>query len=128
MNTHFQKTLNLFKRACMVLKLSGFTLRQMKRRTNSGKSFKKFTLGRIDLRTKTITLDIYTPRRRKPKSYNSILRIMAHEFAHYQKPPFQQRYKGHLIFRRHYPAFYKRANKNIKKFKKDPVLGKYFFS
>jgi hypothetical protein len=61
----------------------------------------------------TITIDIYTPRHRKPKSLKSVCNILAHEIAHHQKPPFKQRWRGRIIARRHYPAFYTQVNKNI---------------
>ena len=98
----------------------------MQGRDGGVKNTKNFTLGHTNLKNKTVTIDIYTPRFRKPKSYNSILRVMAHEIAHHQKLPYRQRYKGHLINRQHYPAFYKQVTKNIEKFKKDEVLGEYF--
>lgn len=98
----------------------------MQGRNGGVKSAKNLVLGHTNLKNKTITVDIYTPKHRKPKSYNSILRVIAHEIAHHQKLPYRQRYKGHLIIRKHYPAFYKQVNKNIEKFKKDGVLGEHF--
>ncbi len=98
----------------------------MQGRDNGVKNPKNMVLGHTNLKNKTVTIDIYTPRFRKPKSQNSILRVIAHEIAHHQKPPFRQRYKGHLIARKHYPEFYEQVTKNIEKFKKDEVLGVYF--
>ncbi len=87
---------------------------------------KSYVLAHTSLKNKTITIDIYTPRFRKPKSIKSILNILAHEIAHHQKPPFRQRWQGRIITRRHYPVFYRQVNRNIQKMKKDKILGQYF--
>lgn len=123
--THEEEIIYVFERACKVLKLTGFQIRPMQRRgpVNTNKTF---TQGYIDLRTKIITIDVFTPRRRQPKSINSILRILAHELAHFQKMPYQQRFRGRVIVRQHYPAFYNQVNRNIKKFQKDTYLQAYF--
>ena len=83
---------------------------------------KSYTLAHSNLKTKTITIDIYTPRHRKPKSIKSILNILAHEIAHHQKLPFRQFHRGKWIIRQHYPAFYKQVNKNIKKIQDDNLF------
>ena len=80
----------------------------------------------MDVLSTIIVIDIFTPRHRKPKAINSILRVLAHEIAHFQKPPYRQRYRGRLIVRQHYPIFYKQVNRNVEKFKKDKTLGEYF--
>ncbi len=87
---------------------------------------KDYSLGYTDLETHVITIDIYTPKHRRPKSLNGILRVLAHEFAHLQKPPFRQRHRGRWITRMHYPEFYHQVNKNIEVFKKDRQLGSLF--
>jgi hypothetical protein len=97
----------------------------MRRRTEINTK-KSFTVGYTNLKTKVIALDIYTPKKRQPKSINTILRILAHEIAHHQKRPYLQYYKRKWITRSHYPSFYKQVNKNIAKFKKDRELGEYF--
>lgn len=122
---HEQKVFELFRRACEILKLKDFTLKPMQRR-GVIKSIKGLRLASTNLRSRQIIVDFYTPKKRLPKSYNSILRIIAHEFTHHQKPPYRTIYKGHLINRMHYPAFYRETNKIIKKFKKDEILGQYF--
>ncbi len=96
----------------------------MQRKTS--KSNKSYTLGYINLQTKTIVLDIYSPKTLKPKSLNGLIRTLAHEIAHLQKPPYRQRYKGRWIARQHYPEFYKQTEKNINKIKADPILGMHF--
>ena len=121
---HKQLVNHLFTRACIILRRSDLSFRSLQSR--GARNPKNFTLGHTNLKNKTITIDIYTPKFRKPKSINSILRVIAHEIAHHQKLPYRQRYKGHLITRKHYPAFYKQVTKNIEKFKKDEVLGEYF--
>lgn len=115
----------IFNQACSCLKVTGFSFRVIKRRTEINTK-KSFTVGYTNLKTKVIALDIYTPKRRHPKSINSILRVFAHEIAHHQKKPYQQYFKGKWINRSHYPTFYKQVNKNIAKFKKDSELSKYF--
>lgn len=98
----------------------------MEGRTAPVNTAKDYTLGYTDLEKREITLDIFTPRRRAPKSANGLLRVIAHEIAHIQKPPYRQRYKGRMITRMHYPQFYKQVTKNVDKFKKDKWLTEYF--
>jgi len=115
----------IIDRALDILAVKGYAFRPMRRvnpvRKNSG-----YIEGHTSLRHKTITIDIYTARLRKPKKISAILAVLAHEIAHHQKPPYRQYYRGRLITRWHYPAFYKQVNKNIKKFKQDETLSKYF--
>lgn len=99
----------------------------MRRKENRVNTKHGFVIGRTNLKTGRITIDIFTPKFRKPKNIASILRIIAHEIAHHQKLPFKQFYKGKFIIRRHYPLFYKQVNKNIFMFKKDKILKKFFY-
>lgn len=115
-----------FNYACGLLKLKKVTWRPMDNRTAPVNTAKDYSLGYTDLSKREVTLDILTPRKRKAKAMNGLLRVIAHELAHLQKPPYRQRYRGRLITRIHYPAFYKQCNKNIAKFKKDKELRKYF--
>ena len=85
-----------------------------------------FAIARTNLKTKLITIDILTPRKRQPKKIASILRTLCHEAAHHQKKPFRQRFKGHWITRQHYPRFYKQVKRNIEKLKNNKVLKNYF--
>lgn len=124
--SHTKKVAQLFEQACKCLKVTGFTFKVMNRQAPVVNTAKNFSVGYINLKTKVIALDILTPKRRQPKSLNSILRIIAHEIAHYQKKPYKQLFKGRWITRSHYPGFYKQVNKNIKKFQKDRELGQYF--
>ena len=123
---HFYEVDELFKRACLILKVKKLQWRPMTRRTAPVNTAKSYSLGYTDIEKGIITLDIFTPRRRQPKSANGLLRLIAHEVAHIQKPPYRQRYKGRWITRQHFPKFYDRVNKNVVKFKKDKEFKQYF--
>ena len=99
-------------------------LQIMKRQ--GSKSNKKYVLGYINLKTKVIVLDIYTPKTLKPKSLNGLIRTIVHEVAHIQRPPYKQFHRGRWIARIHYPKFYKQVDKNLDRVKKDPILGMHF--
>jgi hypothetical protein len=79
-------------------------------------------IGRTNLRTGLITIDILTPKKREPKKLASILRVLCHEFAHHQKPPYRQRFRGKIINRMHYPIFYRQVTRNINKLKKAGLI------
>src|SRR3989339_1596705 len=85
-----------------------------------------FIIGRTNLKTGLITIDILTPVKREPKKVASVLRTLCHEVAHHQKPPYQQFFRWRWIMRQHYPKFYKQILKNIEKLKKDEILKNYF--
>ncbi|MDD5290027.1 MAG: hypothetical protein PHT40_02400 [Patescibacteria group bacterium] len=129
--SHEEKIKIIFTRLGEIFNLQNFTFKTMRRQIDEqGRGVmnlkKSYVLAHTSLKNKTITIDIYTPRFRKPKSLKSILNILAHEIAHHQKPPFRQRFREHLIIRRHFPIFYNQVNRNIKKMKKDKILGQYF--
>ena len=110
-----EKVKKIFTHLCGLFKLSGFSLRFMRRVVDEqGKGVldlkKGYKLAYANLKTRTITIDIYTPKFRRPKAINSILRILAHEIAHFQKLPYRQLYRGKIIIRQHYPAFYRQVN------------------
>ena len=96
------------------------------RRVKPVKKGRSFVIGRTNLKTKLITIDIFTPRKRQNKKISTILRTLCHEIAHHQKPPYKQFFRFRWINRQHYPAFYQQAEKNIKNLKKDKILKKYF--
>jgi len=100
--------------------------RPMKRKDNRVNTKRGFVIGRTNLRTGLITIDIYTPKKREPKKISSILRTLCHEVAHHQKMPFKQRHRGRWIIRQHYPEFYEQVKKNIEKLSKDKGYEKYF--
>ncbi|HCC23231.1 TPA: hypothetical protein DF272_03565 [Candidatus Falkowbacteria bacterium] len=113
----------------IVRKLFGYDeykLRIISRRQSA--TGKRLILGYINFQKKTIALDVLTPKTNKPKSINTLLRTLAHEIAHIQKPPYYQKYRGRMIVRQHYPAFYHQVDKNIIKIKKDPYFSQYFRS
>ena len=97
----------------------------MRRRTRVNTK-RGFVIGRTNLKTGLITIDIWTPKKIQPKKISSILRTLCHETAHHQKKPYRQRYKGRWIIRQHYPGFYIQVNKNIKKLKLAKALQEYF--
>ena len=116
-----------FNRASEVLKLTGFTFRPMLGRKAAVADIKRaYRLGHTNLKPKIVTVDIYTARLRKPKKMSAILAVIAHELAHHEKKPYRQKYRGRWINRIHYPSFYRQVKKNMEKFKKDAVLGRYF--
>ncbi len=121
-NEHLDHVDWLFKKACMLLKTKNVTWKPMDGRTAPVNTAKDYSLGYTDLKKREITLDILTPRRRSPKSSNGLLRVIAHELAHIQKPPYRERYRGRIINRIHFPKFYNQVNKNVERFKKDKEL------
>jgi hypothetical protein len=123
---HEQEVQNICDYALKVLDVSGLKFKPMKRKNCAINTKRSFVIGRTNLKTGIITIDILTPRQRQPKKISSILRTLCHEVAHHQKPPFKQLYKFRQINRQHYPLFYKQVKKNITKLKKDKNLAKYF--
>ena len=81
-----------------------------------------FIVGKTNLKTGLVSIDIWTPKKRRPKKVTSILRTLCHEVAHHQKRPFRQRWHGHIINRIHYPIFYRQVQRNINKLKKKNFL------
>ena len=121
---HIETCLKIFNRVEKVLKVRGWQILPMQRKKL--KNPKSCTLGYINFKTRKIVIDVFTPARVQPKAYPSIMRTLAHEVAHIQKPPYRSRYRGHMINRQHYPAFYKQVTKNVNKLKKDKELKGYF--
>jgi len=124
---HEQIIQEIFQEITRIFNLRGFTFKIMRRQVDEqGRGTlnlkKSYTLAHTNLKKKTITIDIYTPRHRKPKSIKSVLNILAHEIAHHQQPPFLQKWRGRIITRQHYPAFYKQRTKNYEKMLKNKVL------
>ena len=132
--THEQISQTACEHAIEILKISlrniiaenELRFRPMNRKNNRVNTKRGFVIGRTNLKTGLITIDIWTPKFRKPKKIASILRILAHEVAHHQKPPYRQRYRGRIITRQHFPIFYRQVNRNILKLKKDKILEKFF--
>ncbi|PIR05556.1 hypothetical protein COV56_02085 [Candidatus Kuenenbacteria bacterium CG11_big_fil_rev_8_21_14_0_20_37_9] len=129
--SHEEQIVQIFSRLKEIFILENFQFKIMRRLIDEeGRGVlnlkRSYRLAHTSLKNKTITVDIYTPRFRKPKSIRSILNILAHEIAHHQKLPFRQRFRGRIITRQHYPAFYEQVNKNIEKIKRDEILKEYF--
>jgi len=122
---HEQICEQIFQEACRVLKLRGFNFKPKVIRKNDG-YVKNYKLGYTNLKSKLVVVDIYTQKLKKPKKYSSILAVIAHELAHHQKKPYRQFYKFRWINRIHYPKFYDQVVKNIKKFKKDRMLRRFY--
>ena len=118
----------LFERACKVLGLTGFKFQAMNRQSPIEDLKKSFRIAYINLKTKKLVLDLYTPKTRRTKKPSVLLRTLAHELAHCQKLPYRQLWRGKIINRAHYPKFYKQVNKNIQKFKRDKILSQFFTS
>lgn len=112
-------------KALIILETEKIRFRPMKRiaRVNLQRGF---VIGRTNLRTGLITIDILTPIKREPKKMSSILNTLCHEVAHHQKKPFRQLYRFKWITRQHYPEFYKQITINLNILKKHPELGGYF--
>ena len=123
--THEHHVREVINYALRMMKMKGFLFRVM-RRNGPVKKNAGYVEGHTSLASKTIVIDIYTARLRKPKKISAILAVLAHEIAHHQKPPYRQWHRGRWITRMHYPKFYKQVNKNIAKFKKDKVLRGYY--
>ena len=117
---------NICDRALELLKVNKIHFRPMRRKNNRVNTERGFVIGRTNLKTGLITIDIFTPKKREPKKISSILRTLCHEVAHHQKRPFRQRHKGRWIIRQHFPALYKQVNKNIEILKRDEKLGRHF--
>ena len=121
-----QKVQNICDHVLNLFGLNRLKFRPMRRQNNRVNTKRGFVIGRTNLKTGLITIDIWTPKFRKPKKISSILRTLAHEAAHHQKPPYRSRFRGRIITRSHYPIFYRQVTRNINKLKKDKVLGVYF--
>ena len=113
--------------ALKILKADKLRFRPM-RRTARVNPKRGFVIGRTNLKTGLITIDVFTPRKREPKKISSVLRTLCHEAAHHQKMPFRQIYKRRWIIRQHYPEFYKQVERNIKILKNDKILKRFFIA
>ncbi len=121
-----QEVQNVCDRALILFGIDRLKFRPMRRKDDRVNTKRGFVIGRTNLKTGLITIDIFTPKFRKPKKISSILRTLAHEAAHHQKMPYRSRFRGRIITRIHYPIFYRQVTKNINKFKKDRALEVYF--
>lgn len=116
---------NICDQALALFGIDRLKFRPMRRKDNHVNTKRGFVIGRTNLKTGLITIDIFTPNFRKPKKISAILRTLAHEAAHHQKMPYRSRFRGRIISRSHYPIFYRQVTRNINKLKKDKILGLY---
>ena len=117
---------HLFRRACALLGMQGFTLRPLRRRVRGVGKFRSITYGHTRPGTPIITVDLYTPRTMKTRKLDAILRVIVHELTHHQVPPRIAR-RGFRLFRlAHHPAFWSRYKKNVALLAGDEMLGIYF--
>ena len=123
--TFTEEVQSVCEHAFSILRLKRLKFRPM-RRTRAVNPGRGFVIGRTNLKTGLITIDIFTPRKREPKKISSVLRTLCHEIAHHQKKPYRQLFKGKIINRQHYPGFYRQVKKNVAKLKKDSTLKPYF--
>ena len=114
------------QRAIDILGVKNITFRPMRRVGNRVNTTRGYVLGRTNLRTGLITIDVLTPAKREPKKISSVLKVLCHEIAHHQQPPYRQLYRWKWINRQHYPVFYEQVTKNIIQLKEDKILSKYF--
>ena len=117
---------NICGQALNLFGLNRLKFRPMCRRDDHVNAKRGFVIGRTNLKTGLITIDIFTPKFRKPKKISSILTTLAHEAAHHQKLPYRSRFMGRIINRCHYPVFYRQVTRNINKLKRDKALEAYF--
>jgi hypothetical protein len=125
MSNFEEEIISICKNALCILGAGDLRFRPMRRKTRVNPR-RGFVIGRTNLKTKLITIDIFTPINREPKKISSILRTLAHEVAHHQKPPFRQFYKLRWINRQHYPEFYAQVKDNIERLRGDKRVGGYF--
>jgi hypothetical protein len=78
---------HLFQRCLLVLGMPGFELRPLRRRKRGTGKFNSITYGYTKPGEKWVVIDLYTPKTMKVRKTDAILRVIAHELAHHQKPP-----------------------------------------
>ncbi|MHB8830811.1 MAG: hypothetical protein ACYC44_01720 [Patescibacteria group bacterium] len=117
---------HLFQRVLQVLEMPGFELRPMRRRTRGEGRLRSVVYGYTRLNQKLVTIDLYTPRTMKTRKIDAILRVIAHELAHHQKPPRIYRQWFRLVRMIHHPLFWTQYKRNVTKLQNDEILGQYF--
>ncbi len=116
----------LFRRSCLVLGMEGFELKPLRRRVRGRGKLRSFALGYTKIGSKTITVDLYTPRTMKPRKLDAILRVICHEIAHHQAPPRIVRSWFHHARIIHHPLFWRQYKQNVEALRKDTILGTIF--
>lgn len=117
---------HLFQRCLLVLNMPGFELKPLRRRKRGTGKFRSLTYGYTVPGEKWVTIDLYTPKTMKPRKLDAILRVIAHELAHHQKPPKYYRQWFKLVYMVHHPPFWTQYKKNVAMLERDEVLSIYF--
>jgi hypothetical protein len=117
---------HLFRRVCIVLGFSAFTLTPLRRRKRGVGKFQSYRLGYTKIGDKNITVDLYTPRTMKPRKIDAILRVFAHELAHHASPPKRVRIFFASSIQSHHPDFWKTYKKFVAILSHDEMLGAHF--
>ncbi|KKT45228.1 MAG: hypothetical protein UW34_C0002G0046 [Parcubacteria group bacterium GW2011_GWA2_44_15] len=94
---HYLLTQEVCRRALAVFNMPQLHFLPMRKQADQINTKRGYVIGRTNLKTGLITIDIFTPKFRKPKAIASILRTLAHEVAHHQKPPYRSRFRGHIL-------------------------------
>ena len=119
---HEIKAMSVCSQALQILRFQQLFFEPLRKQSDHVNTKRGFVIGRTNLKTGLISIDIWTPKERRPKKISSILRTLCHEVAHHQKKPYRQRYRGRIINRMHYPIFYRQVQRNINKLKKVGLL------
>jgi len=117
---------HLFQRCLAVLDMPGFELRPLRRRMRGKGKFRSLTYGYTKPGEKWVVIDLYTPKTMKPRKMDAIIRVIAHELAHHQKPPRYYREWFTIKYMIHHPPFWTQYKKNVAKLSCDEVLSTYF--
>ena len=120
--SHEETVCNKCNEALKIFGFDNLHFQIMRQQNDHVNTKRGFVIGRTNLRTGLISIDIWTPKERRPKKLSSIMRTLCHEVAHHQKKPYRQRYRGRIINRIHYPIFYRQVQRNINKLKKKNIL------
>ncbi|MFA6504145.1 MAG: hypothetical protein WCT54_04435 [Patescibacteria group bacterium] len=113
---------HLFQRMLVVLEMPGFELRPMRRRTRGEGRLRSIVYGYTRLDKKLVTIDLYTPRTMKTREMDAILRVVAHELAHHQKPPRLYRSWFRLVRKIHHPPFWTQYRRNVASYRRMKYL------
>ena len=119
---HEAEVERLFRRACAVLGVQGYEMRPLRRRVRGRGRLRSYALGYTKLGSKTITVDLYTPRTQKPRKIDAILRVICHELAHHQAPPRMYRHWFRYVRKIHHPPFWRQFKQNVEALRKDGML------
>ncbi len=117
---------HLFNRCCILLEMRGFELKPLRRRKRGTGKFRSITYGYTQPGENWVVIDLYTPRTMKPRKLDAIIRVIAHELAHHQKPPCVCLVGWKLKRLIHHPAFWKQYKKNVELLSQDVLLSQYF--